>query len=92
MIVQAGVKGYDIVTYDVTYVNEIETDRVETGRITTAVVDEIVRIGTRRITITSEGNDGIVLTGNTLQLSGVEECRFNNYLDSRKCYGDSINR
>ena len=69
VIVQAGVKGYDIVTYDVTYVNEIETDRVETGRITTAVVDEIVRIGTRRITITSEGNDGIVLTGNTLQLS-----------------------
>ena len=38
-VAQAGVDGYDTVTYDVTYVNGVETNRVEVSRTTTAPVN-----------------------------------------------------
>ena len=49
VIVQAGVDGYDTVTYDVTYVNGIETNRVEVSRTTIAPVNEIAIKGTQPI-------------------------------------------
>ena len=47
-------KGYDTVTYDVTYVNGMETNRVEISRATTATVAEIVKVGTQVTEIRSE--------------------------------------
>ena len=47
VIVQEGAKGYDTVTYDVSYVNGVEMDRTETLRITTAPIAQIVKIGTK---------------------------------------------
>ena len=45
VIQQAGTVGYDTVKYDVTYTNGEETGRVEVSRVTTAPVEEIVRVG-----------------------------------------------
>ena len=47
-------KGYDTVTYDVTYVNGIETNRVEVSRTTTAPVAEIIKVGTQVTEVKSE--------------------------------------
>lgn len=46
-VIQAGVDGYDTVTYEVTYTNGVKTGRTETGKTTTAPVDEVVRVGTQ---------------------------------------------
>ena len=46
-VIQAGVDGYDIVTYDVTYVNGIETNRLEVSRETIMPVNEVIRVGTK---------------------------------------------
>ena len=54
VVVQAGVNGYDTVTYDVTFVNGVETNRVEAGRTTTAPVNEIVKVGTQVTEVKSE--------------------------------------
>ncbi|WP_180687975.1 G5 domain-containing protein [Trichococcus shcherbakoviae] len=54
VVVQAGVNGYDTVTYDVTFVNGVETNRVEAGRTTTALVNEIVKVGTQVTEVKSE--------------------------------------
>ena len=54
VVVQAGVKGYDTVTFDVTYVNGVETNRVEVSRATTAPVSEIVKVGTQVTEVKSE--------------------------------------
>ena len=43
---QTGVNGFDMVTYEVTYISGVEADRVETGRITTPPVNEITLMGT----------------------------------------------
>jgi uncharacterized protein YabE (DUF348 family)/predicted phosphodiesterase len=48
-IIQAGVNGYDTVTYDVTYTDGQETGRVEVSRVTTAPVEEIVRVGNQQV-------------------------------------------
>ena len=56
VVVQAGVKGYDTVTFDVTYVNGVETNRVEVSRVTTAPVAEIVKVGTQVTKVKSETN------------------------------------
>ena len=47
IIIQNGVAGYDTVTYDVTYVNGVETNRIEISRITNVPVEAIVRVGTQ---------------------------------------------
>ena len=54
VVAQAGVDGYDTVTYDVTYVNGVETNRVEISRITTAPVAEIIKVGTQVTDVRSE--------------------------------------
>ena len=46
-LIQAGVDGYETVTYEVTYTNGVETGREETGRATTAPVEKIIVIGTK---------------------------------------------
>ena len=54
VVIQEGVDGYDTVTYDVTYTNGEETGRVEVSRVTTAPVDEIVRVGTKVVVVVTE--------------------------------------
>ena len=75
VVVQAGVEGYDTVTYDVTYVNGVETNRVEVSRTTTAAVDEIMIAGmqgaVKSIIVISEGDAKIVLNGKKLQMSAI---------------------
>ena len=65
--------GYDRVTYNVTNVNGIETNRVEVSRQTIAPLNEIVKVGTKisvtNITVTSEDADSIILNGSTLQMA-----------------------
>lgn len=46
-VIQAGVDGYDTVTYEVTYTNGIETGRTEVNRTTTVPVNEILAVGTK---------------------------------------------
>lgn len=72
-VIQAGVDGYDTVTYEVTYTNGIETRRTEVSRTTTVPVNEIVRVGTQVITIedivvTAAGNSSVVLNGKNIQM------------------------
>ena len=68
VVVQAGVKGYDTVTYAVTYVNGIETNRVEVSRVTTAPVAEIVKVGTQVTEVKSE-----TTTENEVAYATIEE-------------------
>ena len=56
VVVQTGVNGYDTVTYDVTFVNGVETNRVEADRKTTAPVNEIIKVGTQVTEVNSETN------------------------------------
>ena len=67
-IIQAGVDGYDTVMYDVTYTNGEETGRVEVSRVTTAPVEEIVRVGTQQIV-----TERITVTENTVAYQTVEQ-------------------
>ena len=56
VVVQTGLKGYDTVMFDVTYVNGIETNRVEVSRTTTAPLSEIVKVGMQVTEVKSETN------------------------------------
>ncbi|WP_319470192.1 GW dipeptide domain-containing protein [uncultured Trichococcus sp.] len=47
--VQSGIKGYDTVTYEVDYADGIEIGRREVSRTTTAVREEIVKVGTQQV-------------------------------------------
>lgn len=67
-IIQAGVDGYDTVTYDVTYTDGQETGRVEVARVTMAPVDEIVRVGTQQIV-----TERITAVENTVAYQRVEQ-------------------
>ena len=67
-IVQAGVDGYDTVTYEVTYTDGVETGRVEVSRVTTAPIDEIVRVGTQQIV-----TERITVTENNVAYQTVEQ-------------------
>ncbi|WP_068622539.1 G5 domain-containing protein [Trichococcus ilyis] len=69
-IIQAGVDGYDTVTYDVTYTDGEETGRVEVSRVTTAPVDEIVRVGTQQVEIVTER---ITVTENAVAYTTLEQ-------------------
>jgi len=67
-IIQAGVDGYDTVTYDVTYTDGEETSRVEVSRVTTAPIEEIVRVGTQQVV-----TERITVTENTVAYTTVEQ-------------------
>ena len=67
-IIQAGVDGYDTVTYDVTYTDGQETGRVEVARVTMAPVDEIVRVGTQQVV-----TERITAVENTVAYQTVEQ-------------------
>jgi uncharacterized protein YabE (DUF348 family)/predicted phosphodiesterase len=67
-IIQAGVDGYDTVTYDVTYTDGEETGRVEVSRVTTAPVEEIVRVGTQQVV-----TERITAVENTVAYQTVEQ-------------------
>jgi uncharacterized protein YabE (DUF348 family) len=67
-VAQAGADGYDTVTYDVTYVNGVETNRVEVSRTTTAPVTQIVKVGTQVTEVKTE-----TTTENEVAFTTVEE-------------------
>ena len=67
-IIQAGVDGYDTVTYDVTYTDGQETGRVEVSRVTTAPVEEIVLVGNQQVT-----TERITAVENTVAYQTVEQ-------------------
>jgi uncharacterized protein YabE (DUF348 family) len=62
-----GVNGFDTVTYEVTYINGLAATRKEINRVTTAPVNETVRIGTQVIELKTE-----VLTENESALTTIE--------------------
>ena len=68
VVVQAGVKGYDTVTFDVTYMNGVETNRIEVSRKTTAPIAEVVKVGTQVTEVKSE-----TITEKTVVYTSVEE-------------------
>ncbi|WP_159072182.1 G5 domain-containing protein [Trichococcus paludicola] len=79
ILVQAGVKGYDTVSYDVTYVSGIETNRVETSRTTTAPVAEVVKVGTQVTEIRSES-----VHENAIQYGTQEQADANLFIGERQ--------
>ena len=68
VVILGGLKGYDVVTYDVTYVNGIEINRVESSRITTAPINEVVKVGTQVTEVKTE-----TTTENEVSYTTVEE-------------------
>lgn len=68
-VIQVGVDGYDTVTYEVTYMNGIETGRTETGRTTITPVDEIVRVGTQMIEMKAETTIDNIVTYTTTNVA-----------------------
>ena len=67
-IIQAGIDGYDMVTYDVTYTGGQETGRVEVARVTMAPVEEIIRVGTQQVV-----TERITAVENTVAYQTVEQ-------------------
>lgn len=65
-VVQEGQDGYDEVIYEVTYINDVETDRKEVNRITIDPVDKIINIGTMELT-----DSRTALNGLTVQLTNI---------------------
>ena len=72
----AGKKGVRTIVYTVTYTDGVETGRVEkSSTITTPVVDEIVEVGTKKVTHTTTNGDknDTATTGNQAESTKKEE-------------------
>lgn len=54
VVTKKGVKGFDTVSYQVTYLNGKETGRKEVSRNTTKPINEVVKIGTKVVTVKNE--------------------------------------
>ncbi|WP_153060364.1 leucine-rich repeat protein [Trichococcus alkaliphilus] len=46
-VIQTGSNGFDKVTYAITYTNGLETGRIKLASVTTATVNEVVKVGTK---------------------------------------------
>ncbi|ORO55220.1 cell surface protein [Streptococcus oralis subsp. oralis] len=72
----AGKKGVRTIVYTVTYTDGVETGRVEkSSTITTPAVDEIVEVGTKKVTPTTTNGDknDTAITGNQAESTKKEE-------------------
>ena len=72
----AGKKGVRTIVYTVTYTDGVETGRVEkSSTITTPAVDEIVEVGTKKVTPTTTNGDknDTATTGNQAESTKKEE-------------------
>ena len=72
----AGKKGVRTIVYTVTYTDGVETGRVEkSNTITTPAVDEIVEVGTKKVTPTTTNGDknDTAITGNQAESTKKEE-------------------
>jgi len=72
----AGKKGVRTIVYTVTYTDGVETGRVEkSSTITTPAVDEVVEVGTKKVTPTTTNGDknDTAITGNQAESTKKEE-------------------
>ena len=61
-VIQSGSNGYDSVTYAITYTNGLETGRIKVDSVTTAAVNEVVKVGTK---VVEKKAETIVVTNGT---------------------------
>lgn len=65
-VVQEGQDGYDEVTYSITYTNGVETARKEISRLTVDPIEEIVEVGTLKLT-----DPRTALNGLTVEITDI---------------------